>query len=83
MFYVYILYSKPYDKYYVGQSGNIQNRLGLHNSGKVVSTKPYMPWKMIWHGSKETRSEAVALERKLKNLTKERIKQFVGKYDPD
>ena len=36
---VYILKSRQFDWYYVGMSTNPTNRLKVHNSGKVRSTK--------------------------------------------
>jgi len=80
MFYVYILYSKNFDKFYVGQTNNHVDRLKRHNSGQVKSTKPYLPWIMICILEKKTRSEALILEKKLKNLSKIRILEFIGKY---
>ncbi|MFP4042588.1 MAG: GIY-YIG nuclease family protein [Bacteroidales bacterium] len=32
MFFVYILYSENFDKYYVGHTNNIERRLQEHNS---------------------------------------------------
>jgi putative endonuclease len=80
MFYVYILYSTRFDKFYIGQTNDLDNRLERHNAGTVSSTKPFLPWKMIFYISKETRSEALILEKKLKNLTKARILDFIKKY---
>ena len=80
MFYVYILYSQNFDKYYVGQTNDIEQRLNRHNKGSEKSTSPYRPWVMVWYGTKTSRSGAVILERKLKNLSKDRIKKFVAKY---
>jgi putative endonuclease len=44
MFVVYILYSSKLDRYYIGHTENIENRLMLHNAGKVRSTKNGIPW---------------------------------------
>ena len=32
-FYVYIIYSKSKDSYYIGQTDNLEKRLFIHNSG--------------------------------------------------
>ena len=80
MFVVYILYSAGFDKFYIGQTNDIKDRIHRHNSGDVPSTKPYKPWIVILTISKETRSEALILEKKLKNLLKERINAFIEKY---
>jgi predicted GIY-YIG superfamily endonuclease len=33
MYYTYILYSKQFDRYYIGQSEDITSRLEAHNKG--------------------------------------------------
>lgn len=80
MYYVYILYSTDFDKYYVGQSNDITKRLKQHNHGYVNSTAPYLLWKLVGFIEKNSRSEAVQLETKLKNLNKLRLKTFIDKY---
>jgi putative endonuclease len=79
-FFVYILYSETFSKYYIGQTSNITDRLNRHNNGYEKSTSPYVPWKMLWFTEKPTREEALLLEKKLKNLSKNRIHQFIKKY---
>ncbi|MEZ4852844.1 GIY-YIG nuclease family protein [Flavobacterium sp.] len=81
MYYVYILHSLGFDKYYIGQTNAIQNRLNRHNSGYEKATKPYLPWELVCVITKNTRSEAMALEKKLKNLNKIRIRSFIEKYN--
>lgn len=46
MFYVYILYSKSKDQYYIGQANNVEKRIVRHNKGEVRSTKHGLPWEM-------------------------------------
>jgi putative endonuclease len=79
-FWVYILYAASFDKFYVGQTDDLQRRIDQHNAGYVQSTKPYLPWQVRCTISKSTRSEALALEKKLKNLNKQRLKAFIEKY---
>jgi putative endonuclease len=66
MYTVYILYSEKCDRYYVGQTDNIEIRLGRHNSATVRSTKAYVPWKIVHTEEFETRSEAVRREHEVK-----------------
>jgi putative endonuclease len=79
-FFVYILYSGTSGKYYIGQTANLTDRLNRHNNGYEKFTSPYTPWKMIWFTEKSTRGEALILEKKLKNLSRERILKFIEKY---
>lgn len=63
---VYILKSQSNGDLYVGSTANIQNRLRLHNSGKVKSTKGYRPWLLLETRSCVSRAEAMRIERHLK-----------------
>jgi putative endonuclease len=78
-FYVYILYSPSFGKFYVGQTDDVESRLKRHNDGFVKSTAPYIPWLLECIIEKESRGEAILLERKLKNLNKGRIRDFIFK----
>ncbi len=73
MFYIYILYSEKYNKYYIGQTDNLEFRIQRHNAGLVKSTKPFIPWELKYYEKYETRSEAMAREKFLK---KQRNKEF-------
>ncbi len=67
MYYIYILYSKDFDKYYVGQCEDIDIRLKRHNNRGVPSTKPYIPWKLVYKEVFATRAEAATREKEIKN----------------
>ncbi len=49
MFYVYILYSRTADKFYVGQTADVQKRLWEHNNSIENSkfTAKYIPWELV------------------------------------
>ncbi|CAN5613762.1 hypothetical protein BH11BAC1_BH11BAC1_21590 [soil metagenome] len=80
MFHVYILFSFSSNRFYIGQTENIEGRLKRHNSGSEHSTKPFRPWQLVCSIEKNTRSEAIILERKLKNLNTPDLKIFIAKY---
>lgn len=80
MFFVYILYSEKGNRYYIGQTNDVEARLHRHNSGYEKSTSPYVPWKLLCKIEKPNRSEAMILERKLKNLNTEDLRKFILKY---
>ncbi len=67
MFYTYILYSEKFDRYYVGHCEDIEKRLSRHNNKGVPSTKPYVPWKMVYSEKYHSRSEAAVREQQIKN----------------
>jgi putative endonuclease len=79
-FHTYILYSETANRYYIGQTEDLEDRLRRHNSGYEKATAPYAPWKLELAIPKPSRSEAVILESKLKNLNKTRVKAFIEKY---
>ncbi|MFA6469103.1 MAG: GIY-YIG nuclease family protein [Bacteroidota bacterium] len=66
---IYILKSLSQDRYYIGQTSNLPNRLKEHNSGKVFSTKPFRPWSIIHYETFPTRTEAIKREHFLKSPT--------------
>jgi len=78
--YTYILYSSKFDRYYIGHTKDIHNRVQRHNNGTESATKPYLPWGLVWYTIKDSREQAMDLEKKLKNLSKDRIKAFIAKY---
>jgi putative endonuclease len=81
MFYqVYILYSESLDKYYKGQTNDLPGRLKRHNAGQEKATKTGVPWKLLWSISKEDRSSALILESKIKNLSRDKLLNFMMKY---
>jgi putative endonuclease len=79
-FYVYILQSRVNDTFYKGSTNDLMRRLGEHNNGEEISTSRYLPWDLVWFTIKPTRSEAYALEKKLKNLSFQRTIDFIRKY---
>ncbi len=77
IFCVYILYSKITDRYYTGQTQDIDNRMSEHNSGETTSTKNGIPWELVWVMEVGSRSEAVLLESKIK---KRGAKRFLSDH---
>jgi putative endonuclease len=77
---VYILFSPAHDRYYIGQTQDMAERINRHNQGYEKATAPFTPWIIVGTIPKATRGEAMILERKLKNLNRERLQQFIAKY---
>lgn len=67
MFYCYILLSSKSHIFYFGSAKDLKLRLKQHNGGEVKSTKPHLPWKLIWYGAFITEKEARDFEQYLKN----------------
>ena len=63
MYYVYILYSKEKDRYYIGQTENVEKRLNEHRVRKNLGATD---WEVKYTESFETRSDAVLRETEIK-----------------
>jgi putative endonuclease len=66
-YYVYILYSISNDKYYIGFTHNIETRLFKHNAGATPSTRPGIPWRMVYFETFENKRDAILRESEIKN----------------
>ena len=67
MYFVYILYSKKLDRYYIGYSSDPEKRLKeRHNQGKVKATRSGFPYALMAKKRFETEIEAIREERRLK-----------------
>jgi len=67
LFYTYILRSRKRGKYYVGSTSNLDGRLCEHNRGKTSSTKPGIPWEIVYYEEFSSHKEAVAREMEIKS----------------
>lgn len=67
MYYCYILLSSKSHIFYFGSAKDLKIRLEQHNNGKVKSTKPHIPWKLVWCGAFETEKQARDFELYLKS----------------
>jgi putative endonuclease len=72
-FYVYAIQSIS-GRVYIGQTGNLEERLKKHNAGTVKSTKKEGPWTLIKTKEFLTREEARFFEWSLKRSKGSRIK---------
>ncbi|MGE3824632.1 MAG: GIY-YIG nuclease family protein, partial [Bacteroidia bacterium] len=66
MYSVYILFSSSLNRYYVGQTQDMELRLARHNTKQVTSTKNGVPWKIVYIVEVSSRSLAMNLENKIK-----------------
>jgi putative endonuclease len=67
MFFIYIIYSSKWDKYYVGSCNDLEIRMLQHNGGRNISTKHGVPWVLKYSESFTTRAEAMQREKEIKN----------------
>jgi len=67
MYYVYLIESKNLDFLYVGSTPDLRRRFFQHNNKKVLSTKHYVPFRLIYYEAYAHRKDALAWEQKLKH----------------
>ena len=80
MFYVYAISSLKRNYIYVGLTDSIERRFMEHNSGKNKTTKPYLPFKIIYTEKVETRVDARKREKYFKSgIGKEILKAIRDK----
>jgi len=66
MYHLYILLSKKTSNYYIGSTGNIDDCIIRHNSGRSKSTTSGIPWLLVYSEEFESRSEAIHREMEIK-----------------
>ena len=67
MFYfTYVLKSIKTGNIYIGWTDNLKTRLDKHNSGKVVSTRNFIPYKIVYFEGCLSKKKAVLREKQLK-----------------
>ncbi|NJN42805.1 MAG: GIY-YIG nuclease family protein [Flammeovirgaceae bacterium] len=80
MYFVYILQSQKNSSFYKGSTNNLSRRVAEHNAAKDFSTARFIPWNLVWFTQKPSKSQAMVLEKKIKNLSIERTLSFILKY---
>ena len=78
---VYILYSHSRDRYYIGYSKNPNERLLEHNFGATPSTRPGIPWKIVYEEVCEDKTAAIVREHKIKKMkSRKYIENLIERY---
>lgn len=82
MYFVYLLENNT-KRWYIGYTPDtVFNRLIKHNNGEVPSTKPYLPWHLIYYEGYLNIKDATGREKFLKsgagrNFLKKQIKHYL------
>lgn len=67
MYFVYILWSKTYNKTYTGITDNLDRRLIQHNQGYHAYTQRFRPWRILYTEMYADRLAARKREKYLKS----------------
>lgn len=73
MYIVYAIKSLNHKYIYVGLTSDLTARLLRHNSGYEKTTKPYLPFELIYSEVVDTREQAREREKFLKSTTGKRF----------
>jgi putative endonuclease len=76
MYTVYILYSKSFDRYYVGYTNDIARRISEHNRKKGKFTDAGIPWVLVLVYSELYNSKKEAMTRE-KLIKSRKSKSFI------
>ncbi|HVZ67761.1 MAG TPA: GIY-YIG nuclease family protein [Patescibacteria group bacterium] len=66
MYYTYVLRNNKTNRYYIGYTPDLKNRLMKHKSGKVLSTKSNLNYELEWYCAFKTKGQALSFEQYLK-----------------
>ncbi|MCD4794249.1 MAG: GIY-YIG nuclease family protein [Bacteroidales bacterium] len=66
VYYCYILYSKKLDKYYIGYTENLEERLLKHNLNHKGYTGRTDDWGIVYFEEFDNKKDAYALKRYIK-----------------
>lgn len=69
MYYIYILFSQSANKFYVGQTSDVQRRLEEYNNPIVNSkfTAKFIPWEItVFFPVSDSRADAMKIEKFIK-----------------
>ena len=79
--YVYVIESIKNCELYVGFTKDLKQRLKQHNTGLNKSTKPYIPWKLVFYEAYISENDAARRERYLKSSQGSRLlKRMLKEY---
>jgi len=83
MYYVYVIKSQRDKQLYTGFTGDLENRLREHNSGRVPSTKRRCPFDLLYYEACLNEKDALAREKYLKSgmgkrYLRNRLKSFLS-----
>ena len=79
-YFVYIIWSEKFQKYYIGSSSDVAKRLLRHNSGGNKFTKAGKPWVVVHQEGFVTKSEALRREKEIKRKKSRKYIEYLIGY---
>jgi len=79
MFTTYIIFSKNIDKYYIGHTADLKQRLVKHLANHKGFTGRSNDWSLVYQESFSTKEEAYQREREIKKWkSRKMIEKLIG-----
>ena len=79
MYHVYILYSKDIDQFYIGSTGDIDQRIYKHNKKHRGFTAQPDDWQLMYSESYQTKAEGLKRELQIKKWkSRKMIEKLIG-----
>lgn len=66
-YYTYVLLSQVDNKYYIGWTVNLKQRVDKHNKGLVIATKYRVPLKLVYFEACLSKEKGILREKQLKS----------------
>ncbi|MFN3871851.1 MAG: GIY-YIG nuclease family protein [Ignavibacterium sp.] len=81
-YYIYILKSLKFDKFYTGYTNDLKRRLNEHNSGKSEYTRKFKPWKIDYFEECNDVEEARQKEKYYKSASgRRKIRKILNNFN--
>ena len=78
-YYLYILYSKAINKYYVGYSADIEKRIEYHNYNHKGFTARAKDWQLVYSEAFDAKDLAMKREKEIKSWkSRKRIEELIN-----
>ncbi len=66
MYYVYVLYSKVHDRFYIGMTNDLDRRITEHRFGTTYTTSRMKDFQLVYYEACRVKEDATARESQLK-----------------
>ncbi len=77
MFYTYVIYSAVRDKYYIGSTSDLEQRLFKHNTNHKGFTGKAGDWEIVYFKEFAKKQDALLRERQIKSWkSRKKIEEF-------
>ena len=81
MFYTYVLLSEMDGDFHIGYTQDLKKRFDEHQLGRVLSTAPRRPLKLVYYEACIDEKDVIARRKSLKTgYGREYIKRRIGNY---